>query len=294
MAGEIASGPQGAQHLTRKAAASNFLGNLRGGENTPAGGSGHDRAVTVALLLIALQQTPLGPPPARLGLDPFYQKWIDLRGLPIVGSAKVSDEALRLARDTAAEMLVNRKDVAPELARRRIRVAIMAATEQTTDIPEHSDLNRVFPSTDWNARARGLGATVARPAISAAEENLLGLKGDRYRGESIFVHEFAHTVADFGLAKLDSDFTKRLESAYRDAMQRGLWKRTYAATNSSEYWAEGVQSYFDCNRTASPADGIHNEVGTREQLRSYDPALFRLIDSSLRSPAWRWKDPAKK
>ena len=30
---------------------------------------------------------------------------------------------------------------------------------------------------------------------SGAEENLLCLAEDRYRGESIFLHEFAHTMA---------------------------------------------------------------------------------------------------
>ena len=41
-----------------------------------------------------------------------------------------------------------------EIASRKIRMAIMAETELTTDIPEHSDLT---PKDFWDARARGLG-----------------------------------------------------------------------------------------------------------------------------------------
>ena len=51
----------------------------------------------------------------------------------------------------------------------------------------------------YNERARGLGGTPAVPLGSSAEENLLCLAGDRYRGEDITVHEFAHSVHLLGL-----------------------------------------------------------------------------------------------
>ena len=54
-----------------------------------------------------------------------------------------------------------------------------------------------------------------------------------------------------GFAAIDPEFDGRLRAAYARAMDKGLWKETYAATNHKEYWAEGVQSYFDCN--APPA-----------------------------------------
>ena len=54
-------------------------------------------------------------------------------------------------------------------------------------------------------------------------------------------------------------------------MARELWKGPYSATNPGEYWAEGVQAYFDCMR---PQYGAN----TREKLRKYDPDLFTLVD----------------
>ena len=140
-------------------------------------------------------------------------------------------------------------------------------------------------------RARGLGATKARPAVSCGEENLLRYQADRYHGESILIHEFAHTMHELGARFLDRDFDKRLKTAYDDAMKKGLWKKTYAATNPNEYWAEGVQDWFDSNRTASPADGIHNEIHTREGLKEYDPALATLIATVYDETEWRYKYP---
>ena len=68
-------------------------------------------------------------------------------------------------------------------------------------------------------------------------------------------------------------------------MDKGLWNKTYAATNYSEYWAEGVQSYFDCN---APAGGVHNDINTRDKLAKYDPELFALIDGAFKKSKWRY------
>src|SRR5260370_1668346 len=104
----------------------------------------------------------------------------------------------------------------------------MAPTEMTTDLPEHSDLT---PKEYWDKRARGLGATPARPAVSCGEENLLNLKGDRYNKENILIHEFGHVVHEMGMDGIDPDFDGKLREAYKKAMDKGTWKDTYAATN---------------------------------------------------------------
>ena len=116
------------------------------------------------------------PPPDELALDPFYRKYIDAQGLPVVSSSKVPDKALYRARDIINEMLANRSDLRATIAGLGVRVAVMAQSEVTTDIPEHGDLYEAFAGTDWDRRARGLGATLARPATSAAEENSYATK----------------------------------------------------------------------------------------------------------------------
>jgi alpha-glucosidase len=179
-------------------------------------------------------------------------------------------------------MLVDRQDVLKALIKNKVRFAVMAPTEMTTDIPEHSDLT---PKEYWDKRARGLGATRSRPAVSCGEENLLNRKGDRYAKENILIHEFAHAIHEMGLNSIDRRFDQQLRAAYARAMETGLWDKTYAATNHKEYWAEGVQSYFDCN---NPPNAVHNDINTREKLAKYDPDLFALIDDVFRQSKFRY------
>jgi hypothetical protein len=79
----------------------------------------------------------IGPPPASLGLDSFYAKHLDAGGISIIGSAKVPDEALLIARDIVKAQLAHRPDLRRELVRQGTRVGIMAAEEAMTDLPEH-------------------------------------------------------------------------------------------------------------------------------------------------------------
>jgi hypothetical protein len=230
----------------------------------------------------------VGVPPASLGLSPFYAKHVPVGGLPVVGSAKVSDFALKEAAYLVGKMLEHRPDVREAMVRNKVRCAIMAYSERTTDVPEHSDLT---PKAYWDVRARGLGATHARPAVSGAEENLLNYPGDPYSTENILIHEFGHAMHEMGLATADPTFDRRLKQAFEAAGKGGLWKGTYAATNPHEYWAEGVQSWFDTNREN---DSQHNQVNTREELKAHDPALAALLKEVFGDTSWRYVRPDRR
>ncbi|HTN89528.1 MAG TPA: hypothetical protein VL242_37885 [Sorangium sp.] len=225
--------------------------------------------------------------PSELGLDPFYKKYIDAAGIPIISSEKTPDAALLRACSVVLRMLGHRDDVRQAMIANHTRVAVMAETEVTTDIPEHSDLYEAFPGTDWDTRARGLGATPARPASSCAEENVLCYPSDPYLGEDILVHEFSHAIAIMGIAFAEPTFDRELEDVFEGAIQAGKWADTYAATNKDEYWAEGVQDWFDTNIESIPGNGIHNEINTRAELRDYDRPLHDLIARYFPDDAWR-------
>jgi hypothetical protein len=215
----------------------------------------------------------------------FYQKSLIIESFPIVSSEKVPDAALYEAAHIIQSMLKNRPDILHELAKNKIRYSIMSVDERTCDIPEHSDLT---PSTYWNRRARGLGATKQRPSVSCGEENLLANPGDPYATESICIHEFAHAIHDTALKTLDPTFDERLMATYKKAMAKGLWARKYAATNRQEYWAEAVQSWFGNNREP---DEYHNHVNTRKELVEYDPAIAKLCAEVFGKNDWIYRKP---
>lgn len=230
------------------------------------------------------------PPPASLGLSPFYAKYVDAHGIPVVASANVADAALVDAADLADRMLVMRPDARRRLIMKHVRIGIIGAHEQTTDLPEYRDLYAVFPQTDWNKRTRGVGATVARPVSSVGEENLLQLWNDRYRGESIFIHEFAHSIAEIGIIPADPDFNASLDAAYAHAMAKGLWQNSYSAKNEKEYWAEGAECWFDANRGPTRRHHtVKNGITRRDQLKAYDPELAAVLARVFPDDAWRYK-----
>jgi alpha-glucosidase len=206
----------------------------------------------------------------------FYKKHLDYKGFSILASDKVSDEALLEARYLIDQLLHDREDILKALIDRGGRFMVMAPTEMTTDVPEQRRL-KDDPRTDWDKRARGLGGRLS----SCGEENLLNLEGDRYSRENILIHEFNHAIHQRGLRDVDPTFDRRLREAYRAAMDRGLWKGTYLATDRNEYWAEGVQAYFDCMR---PQYGAN----TREKLEAYDEGLFRLVDEVYKKSKFRY------
>lgn len=236
-----------------------------------------------------LASTVVAPPKdeiARLKLSPFYKQYLSANGFPIVASEKVSPFALHEARYLIDKMLAGREDIRQRLIANKVRFAIMAVDEMTTKVPEHSDLT---PAKYWDRRARGLGATRHRPAVSCGEENLLRTAGDPYWQESLLLHEFAHAIHKMAVRELDETFDDRLQKTYRKAIKKGLWKGKYAATNMSEYWAEGVQSWFDDNREP---DHDHNHVNTRKELIEYDPDLAKLIEEVFGKGDWRYQKPA--
>ena len=221
---------------------------------------------------------PLPPPPTALGLDPFYEKYLYANGLPIVASSQVPNAALYRAEDIIDEILALRADLRATIAGRDVRVAIMAKSSVLTELPEFSDFTKFSPGVSWDERTRGggVGPTTHRPLVVIAEENLLCYESDVFPYEDIFVHEFAHAVLQMGVEEQQggSDFRRRLEAAYEDALTAGLWHETYAGENPDEYWAEGVQSWFGLNDPPGP---IHNEIDTRPELEAYDPALAGLV-----------------
>jgi alpha-glucosidase len=212
----------------------------------------------------------------------FYKKYVDVRGVPVVAAAEVADEALQRTHDLVTHLLAGRPDVLQAMAKHGTRLIVIGKDQVYTDMPEY----RNAPNPAYlNERVRGTGGL---DVTSFGEENLLNLPLDRYDDESIAVHEFCHTI-DAALAQIDPSWRERLGKAYRAAVGKGLWKNTYTATNQAEYWAEICQSYFDCNRVNN---WNHGPIGTREQLRQYDPDGYELVKTTFRlTPAidWRYK-----
>jgi hypothetical protein len=212
----------------------------------------------------------------------FYKKCLEIDGVPVLASADVADEALRRTHEIVTHLLAGRPDILETMAKFGTRLIIIGKDQVYTDMPEY----RNSPNPEYqNERVRGTGGL---RVTSFGEENLLNLAGDRYDDESIGLHEFCHTV-DAAMGRIDPTWRDRLGTTYRNAVAAGLWKNAYAGSNPGEYWAEICQSYFDCNRINN---WNHNAVGTREQLKQYDPEGYDLVRTTFRLPPEKdWRLP---
>jgi hypothetical protein len=246
--------------------------------------------------------TPIVAPPEALGVDPFYKKYVDADGIPVVSSEKVRDTALLLARDIVNYMLQKRPDIRAVMVQKKSRLLVMAISEGETDLPERSSWTK--PAIDdrrltagerarynqpggiasmtakqyWDGRARGMGGNIT----SCAEENLMGIPGTRYYGEHITVHEFSHNVMS-ALRTADPDLFAQIQPAYDAAKAKGLYKswpngsEQYAINTVAEYFAEGTQWWFWSNIEFYDVN-TKARVQTPDEFKAYDPTLYAILE----------------
>ena len=215
------------------------------------------------LLQVEVPATQLYTPPNSLDLDSYYEKYLDAGGIPIASSSLAPDDALFRVRDIINEMFSDRAALHNKMAKLGVRVAIMARGSAVTNLPEFRESSRYW---DTRVEKGGLYSRGSMRLVVIGEENLLCQPDDTRKGRDVFVHEFAHAVDH---TEPFRGFRARLESAYEDAMDAGLWPATYASTNPSEYWAQAVGIWFGL--------GVELHLNTRAELLEYDPAVASLI-----------------
>jgi alpha-glucosidase len=240
----------------------------------------HKPVDKVADKVAVLIDTPaIYTPPAELNLDPFYKKYMNVNGIHVISSWRVPDSCFYAAYVTIKAMTeALSAEVLDTLTAKNTRIGIMARYEGTTDIPEHAHL-AADTSINWDLRARGLGGSRRNPFSTCAEENILAYQIDKYHAEDILIHEFSHTIHGAGILAIDTGFNSKLQASLDAAVAKGRWKNVYASTNVAEYWAEGVQNWFNVNAEVDNdnGDGKHNKINTREEMKRYDPGLYEII-----------------
>ena len=255
--------------------------------------------LSVAATAFAADNTPeqLAAAGARWAKrNKFYQKHVVVGGMLIMSSDKVCDAALAETARLTKMILAGRPDILADMVKRDGYIMVVGANEGITDLPEYAWLR---PKAFWNERSRGFGGHNGQLRTSCAEENMICLPDDLYEEENIFIHEFAHTIHEaLNLGDKERKFDKKLTELYEKALKRKLWscsyKDMYAVVTLREYWAEGVQCWFDAN---NQNNFKHNHVNMREELIAYDPDLAKLVEKTLgltKENDWRYKPPVKR
>lgn len=227
--------------------------------------------------VLGIPECVVTTPPDSLNLDPWYKKYVDVNGIPLCSSWRVPDSCFVAAHRTLWAMTsMLDPEIMDAMRRAGTRVTIMARYEGTTDVPEHRYLAR-DTTLNWDLRARGLGGTLQLPLTSCAEENILAYQIDKYHAEDILIHEFSHSIHLIGILQVHPDINDRIKALLKQANDEGRFQNTYRLTDYAEYFAEGVQDWFNVNAEMPYPDGKHNYVNTREELKEYDPGLYALL-----------------
>jgi hypothetical protein len=257
------------------------------------------------------RQPSVMPPPAAFNVHPYYTKFSHAREFVVLGSRHVSDEALLAANDTVRKMFAYRHDILKALIADGCRLVVLGRSENLGDLPEFTDAKG---KAGFDA-VRYLDYTPERKLLVVPEENVLGLPDEPLAGKGMVVSVFAkalYRVAglrpvepafekqrgkqqyELRVRRLDFEFDRRLAKAHEDAKAKGLWKGTPAGNDKFEYWAAGVEAYFDATGRGLPPHGADRPITTREALRAYDPVLYALVDETMaygERVDWRFPAP---
>ncbi len=249
------------------------------------------------------------PPPVRFKVDPYYTKFTFAREFPVLGSRKVSDEAMLAANDTVRKMFAYRHDILKAMIADGARLVVLGRNEKLSDLPEFKGSK---DSVDFD-EVRYFEYTPQLKLMVVPEENVLGLRGEPFSGECMVVNIFAKGLYqvtglrpvdpnfdnqrqkqqyEMRVKRLDVEFDHKLQKMYDDATAKGLWKGTTAAHDRGEYWAAGVEAYFDASGDGQPPNNADRPITTREALKAYDPDLYALVDETMAYKGhvdWRFK-----
>lgn len=219
-----------------------------------------------------------------------YTQGCTVLDIEILAGEGVDSAALGQMADRIYHMLIMRPDLRGAINAAGVDARIMGADQRITQLPEFEDLFDIYPGTFWNRRGRSFPGTDLIPYVAGAEESLLCFEEDFYTGEDPFIRDMALTIRRFGMRAVDPQASASIEQAYGTAIAKGLWVNTLAEIDSDNYWAEGVQSFFDVNLEEPedrPPNSSHNHVDTRQELRAYDPALWDIAASIFGDEPWR-------
>ncbi len=200
---------------------------------------------------------------------PFYQKERKLDcGVRILGTAKVRDEAMDTA-EAMMKVLLSNNTIAQRMGAAGCMLGIYGEGEIAYDIPEHR-----FEYDENYLYVEGFGGT---QLASIRDANVLRLRiGDYttgYQNESILIHEFGHTVYNYGLSEQQQ---AEFLNIYNTSIASGKWANSYAGSNKDEYFATLSAMWFNVMDDTYDGnwDGVRGPINTRAELKAYDKAAY--------------------
>ena len=162
-------------------------------------------------LFAAVVQQQFRPPPPSLGLELFFQKYLEVDGVVVAAPSEVADAKMNQAGEIITAVLASRPDLLETLAANEARIEFFGY---------------------WGEAGDGSGLWEAE--VTQYDPNC-----------GHFLQEFAHLIRRALEEQPEGEaFRMRLDSVYEAAMDDLLWRGGPASVGSEGYWAEAVKSWF--------------------------------------------------
>jgi len=175
----------------------------------------------------------------------------------------------------------------PYFVENKVLFAILHEKEFLTDFPEYQHwkgktVEEVFGYPGDTRLMDTIGGEATRNTVIVPSSSL----ASRMEGEcNVFYHELAHFLH---FTTLTNEEFLGLESLYDMAMKEGKALDSYAALNSAEYFAQGLEAYLSRIKD----DNLPKmESHTREKLKRLDQDLFVFIEKLLEPAILSQLDP---
>lgn len=205
--------------------------------------------------------------------DPYYVKYASANEVIVATGKGVDDEAVVRYCRLLTEMVSN-EAVRKAILADKMWFTMIADDEQLSSLPQ---IDKMY-GTSLNRRARGLGGLT--PTI-CAEDSIMCMPGDLWKGDCICPHETGHTLYSSGIAKVP-DLSKRLTSITQAARSSGRLANAYVWMdgNESGMMAWGVQVWYDCAINGTNG-AYHSDINTRSELQKEMPDFYQFLSELL-------------
>src|SRR5262249_11342937 len=152
------------------------------------------------------RQPSVTPPPEKFKIDPYYTKFTFAREFTVLGSNRVSDEALLRANDIIRKMFAYRHDILKAMIADGARLVVLGRSEKLSDLPEFKDAKNQAGFDE----VRYLDYAPSLKLMVVPEENVLCMPDDPFAGKCMVVSVFARGLYHVtGLRPVDPEFEKR-------------------------------------------------------------------------------------
>lgn len=245
-------------------------------------------------------QPSVHPTPDRFAEARTLPKYVWCRGFSIFGTAEVSDEALLCVDQTIRNLFRYRHDILKALIDADVAVVVYADDELPSDVPVHKTLSVASFLQHEEPQAAVALPTSLRLGVAQSEivnadgcNPLIGrlaLAAYLYTGlrpiDPTFDQRRQKQQYEIGLERMDIRFDRQVQALYTAAVQKGVWAAP-AADNRFDYFAQGVQAFFDAHPVVN---GQGRAIPARQRLKQVDPELAALVGDLFKHPErydWR-------